>query len=182
MCVTATAPIHPTLQWEAWTGIYWHAGAFQAVLCFHLQKQNKHLNLHIEWKKAAVLCLRVSTRHSGFHDFTLKQGVTSGRLFFPWWEKRKNVLRRDERVSAWICFAACFRVSGRLRWTSGLTLCPCLCLSVAGPKEWERVHPAEVGPGKFLWRWAGHLHQLQQERQTQPLFPVRLTRWFARNC
>lgn len=90
VCVTATAPIHPTLQWEAWTGIHWHAGAFQAVLCFHLQKQNKHLNLHIEWKKAAVLCLRVSTRHSGFHDLTLKQGVTSGRLFFPWWEKRKK--------------------------------------------------------------------------------------------
>lgn len=45
--------------------------------------------------------------------------------------------------------------------------------SVAGPKEWEGVDQAEVGPGQFLWRWARHLHQLQQERQTQPVLAVR---------
>lgn len=46
-------------------------------------------------------------------------------------------------------------------------------LVAAGPEEWEGVYQAEAGPGQFLWRWAGHLHQLQQERQTQPVFTVR---------
>lgn len=44
---------------------------------------------------------------------------------------------------------------------------------VSGPKEWEGVYQAEVGPGQFLRWWAGHLHQLQQERQTQPVLTVR---------
>lgn len=47
------------------------------------------------------------------------------------------------------------------------------CLSpVAGPKEWKGVYQAEVGLGQFLRWWARHLHQLQQERQTQPVLAV----------
>lgn len=55
---------------------------------------------------------------------------------------------------------------------------------VTGPKEWEGVHQAEVGSGQFLWWWARHLHQLQQERQTQPFLtvtPPALILWTSTN-
>lgn len=44
--------------------------------------------------------------------------------------------------------------------------------SLSGPEEWAGVHQAEVGSGQFLRWWPGTLHQLQQERQAEPLLPV----------
>lgn len=105
--------------------------AFQAVLCFHLQKQNKRLNLHIEWKRAPVLCLRASTRHSGHREFTLERGVAPGRPFFP------DGTRRDERVAV----NRCRRTFSSLRAfevSEWVDPCACACARLLQAQKNER--------------------------------------------